>query len=58
MKSIILKALIYMQVAVYFLEALFQYFFEPIRRIFSPDDDAYPDIGIQPYNGDYYSKWE
>lgn len=33
----------------------FNYIFEAAARIFGPDDDAYPAIGIQPYEGDVYS---
>ncbi|AFZ44168.1 hypothetical protein PCC7418_2002 [Halothece sp. PCC 7418] len=28
------------------------FFAEAIARIFSPSDDAYPDVGVQPYSGD------
>lgn len=52
MKSTTLK------VFVYFFDGLLQYFAEPVRRIFGPDDNSYPEIGTQPYEGDYYSKWE
>lgn len=57
MKSTILKASIQFKVFRYFLHGLFQYLAEPILRIFSPNDDLYPAIGVQPYEGDYYSKW-
>ncbi|MEL7507041.1 MAG: hypothetical protein AAFX51_07355 [Cyanobacteria bacterium J06636_28] len=33
----------------------FNYIFEAAVRIFSPSDDAYPSIGMQPYEGDVYS---
>ncbi|MEO0350914.1 MAG: hypothetical protein AAF282_12800 [Cyanobacteria bacterium P01_A01_bin.15] len=33
----------------------FDYIFEAAVRIFSPSDDAYPVIGMQPYEGDVYS---
>lgn len=58
MKSIILKISIQLKVMRYFLHGLFQYLAEPMLRIFSPSDDSYPAIGVQPYGGDYYSKWE
>lgn len=58
MKSITLKALVYLKVFRYFFDGLFQYFAEPVRRIFGPDDNSYPEVGVQPYQGDYYSKWE
>mgnify|MGYP005846158169 CR=1 FL=1 len=34
-----------------------QYIVEAATRLFSPSDDQYPDIGIQPYDGDVYSQW-
>lgn len=59
MKSITLKAYIYLKVFLYFFEGLFQYFAEPIIRVFGPDNSSHPpEIGIQPYGGEYYSKWE
>lgn len=27
---------------------------EAIARIFSPNDDAYPNVGVQPYSGDVF----
>lgn len=33
----------------------FNYVFEAAARIFSPDNDAYPASGMQPYEGDPYS---
>lgn len=57
MKSITLKAYVYSEVFLYFFETLFQYFAEAGMRVFSPDDNSYPEVGIQPYDGDYYSKW-
>ncbi len=36
----------------------FHYIFGAAVRIFSPSDDAYPAVGLQPYEGDpYYSGW-
>lgn len=59
MKSISLKVYIYLKVLLYFFDGLFQYLAEPVSRIFSPDQDVHPPvIGVQPYGGDYYSKWE
>ena len=58
MKSTSLKAYIYLKVFLYFFDNLFQYLAEAVVRIFSPDDNAYPEVGVQPYEGDYYSKWE
>lgn len=57
MKSIFLKVNIYRKVFVYFFEAFFQYFTEAVGRIFGLDDNSYPAVGVQPYDGDYYSKW-
>jgi hypothetical protein len=34
-----------------------QYLSEGIGRIFSPRDDQYPDIGVQPFEGEPYSEW-
>jgi len=58
MKSVLLKVSIYLKVLIYFFDGLLQYLTEPVRRIFGPDDNSYPEIGVQPYGGDYYSKWE
>ena len=33
----------------------FDYIFGAAVRIFGPSDDAYPTIGVQPYEGDPYS---
>jgi hypothetical protein len=41
----------------YFLDGLVQYFVEPVARIFGPDDNTYPEIGVQPFEGEPYSKW-
>ncbi len=57
MKSIILRIRVYLKICMYFSETLFNYFAEPARRIFSPADDSYPEVGTQPYDGEYYSKW-
>lgn len=58
MKSITLKVAVYLKVLVYFFDSLLQYFAEPVRRIFGPDDNSYPAVGVQPYEGDSYSRWE
>lgn len=34
------------------------YIFEAAARIFGPDHDSYPAVGIQPYEGDVYSSVE
>lgn len=34
-----------------------QYLIEAATRLFSPSDDQYPLIGVQPFDGDTYSKW-
>ncbi|MHC5670547.1 hypothetical protein [Nostoc sp.] len=33
-----------------------QYISEAAMRIFGPNDDAYPSIGVQPFTGDPYNK--
>ncbi|BAZ00859.1 hypothetical protein NIES37_48570 [Tolypothrix tenuis PCC 7101] len=33
-----------------------QYISEAAMRIFAPNDDAYPVIGVQPFTGDPYKK--
>lgn len=32
-----------------------RYLFEAAMEVFSPDNDNYPEIGIQPFSGDVYS---
>lgn len=34
------------------LEDTTQYIFEAVARIFGPSDDAYPVIGVQPFEGE------
>jgi hypothetical protein len=34
------------------MDNLNSFFAEAIARIFSPSDDAYPKVGVQPYTGD------
>jgi hypothetical protein len=34
-----------------------QYVSEGVSRIFSPRDDHYPETGVQPFDGDPFSKW-
>jgi len=34
------------------MNELNSFFAEAIARIFSPNQDAYPNVGIQPYSGD------
>lgn len=36
------------------LASIAQYVSEAAMRIFSPTDDAYPVIGVQPFTGDIY----
>lgn len=38
-------------------DGLVQYFSDAIARIFSPSDDAYPEVGVQPFDGEPYSQW-
>ena len=33
-----------------------QYFSDGIARIFAPSDDAYPNIGVQPFEGEVCGK--
>jgi hypothetical protein len=35
-----------------YFNRLMQYFAEPIGRIFGPDDNSYPETGVQPFDGD------
>ncbi|MEM9908562.1 MAG: hypothetical protein AAF921_26480 [Cyanobacteria bacterium P01_D01_bin.44] len=37
------------------LNNILNYLSEAVSRIFGPDDDAYPNTGVQPYEGDPYS---
>ncbi|MBV9387194.1 MAG: hypothetical protein JOZ78_12285 [Chroococcidiopsidaceae cyanobacterium CP_BM_ER_R8_30] len=34
-------------------DGIVQYLSEAVTRIFSPRDDAYPAIGVQPFDGDF-----
>lgn len=43
-------------VLAYFLDDIVQYFAEAVGRIFGPDDDFYPAVGVQPFDGEPYSK--
>lgn len=43
-----------MQLNRWFIDS-FNYIFSAAVRIFSPSDDAYPNTGVQPYDGDPYS---
>lgn len=36
---------------------MLQYLAEAAGRIFEPSKDEYPAIGIQPFDGEPYSKW-
>ncbi|MDM9382376.1 hypothetical protein QUB80_16855 [Chlorogloeopsis sp. ULAP01] len=38
------------------LARLTQYITEAAIRIFGPSDDAYPNIGVQPFSGDPYKE--
>jgi hypothetical protein len=39
------------------IEGAISYFFAGCIELFSPDHDDYPLVGIQPYEGEVYSKW-
>ncbi|MEL7504519.1 MAG: hypothetical protein AAFN18_18880 [Cyanobacteria bacterium J06554_6] len=34
------------------------YLSEAVARIFGPDQDSYPVIGLQPFDGDPYTGWK
>ena len=36
------------------LTSVIQYISEAVMRIFAPNDDSYPAIGVQPFTGDPY----
>jgi hypothetical protein len=38
------------------LEKVANYLYEAFARIFSPNDDTYPETGVQPYQGEPYKK--
>ncbi|BAZ65868.1 MAG: hypothetical protein KME28_17465 [Pelatocladus maniniholoensis HA4357-MV3] len=38
------------------IASITRYITEAAVRIFGPNDDAYPNIGIQPYTGDVFSE--
>ena len=38
------------------LESITQYLSKSVVRIFSPTDDAYPTIGVQPFEGEPYKE--
>jgi hypothetical protein len=38
------------------LAGITQYVSEGFMRIFTPTDDAYPMIGVQPFTGDFYKQ--
>ena len=37
-------------------ESMTQYISEAVVRIFSPNDDAYPIIGVQPFSGEPFQE--
>ena len=37
-------------------DRLTQFFSEALARIFGPDDDRYPSVGVQPFEGDPYKE--
>ncbi len=37
------------------LKEMMQYLTEAFARIFSPSDDQYPNIGVQPFYGEIYN---
>lgn len=38
------------------IDSISQYISEAVVRIFSPSDDAYPIIGVQPFAGDTFKQ--
>jgi hypothetical protein len=38
------------------LARVMQYISEAAMRIFGPNDDAYPNIGVQPFTGEPYNE--
>ncbi|MBD2354544.1 hypothetical protein H6G41_07865 [Tolypothrix sp. FACHB-123] len=38
------------------IASITQFISEAAMRIFGPNDDAYPEIGVQPFTGDPYKK--
>ncbi|MBW4562198.1 MAG: hypothetical protein KME32_13795 [Mojavia pulchra JT2-VF2] len=38
------------------IASITQYISEAVMRIFGPNDDAYPSIGVQPFTGDPYKE--
>lgn len=39
------------------IQNVVRYISEGASRLFSPSDDEYPKTGVQPFEGDAYSKW-
>lgn len=39
------------------LDQTMRYLSEGATRLFSPDRDDYPKIGVQPFSGEPYSEW-
>ncbi len=37
-------------------DAITRYISEAVVRIFGPNDDAYPNIGVQPFSGEPFRK--
>ena len=38
------------------ISRIIQYISEAVMRIFGPNDDAYPAIGVQPFTGEPYKE--
>ena len=36
--------------------AISQYISDAVARIFGPNDDEYPEVGVQPFEGDPYKE--
>jgi hypothetical protein len=39
------------------IQGTIQFLAEAVTRLFSPNDDQYPAVGVQPFDGDAYSEW-
>ena len=38
------------------LDSITSYIYEAVARIFAPNDDAYPTIGVQPFAGEPFNQ--
>ena len=40
------------------LQNIFQYLADGVAKLFKPSDDDYPEIGVQPFEGESYDEKE